>query len=404
MRYIYKLFRENIDNFEEIFYNRFNFETTNRLPFEIKPLNNIRTYQLYYLPTDYITRKINDIYKKDRYLHSLFRKLPNVAKDNFMFDSLVEELQNTNDLEGVRSSKEEIVRSAREIKMNRKQKRRFASMINSYNRLLSGEAKVLDKPDDIRKIYDYLVLEEIEANEKPDGKTFRKETTHVLKKSGSGKVIHQGVTPEEKIIELTRDLINFLKEDMDTPQLIKIAIAHYYFGYIHPFYDGNGRTSRYISSVYLSKELSPLTAISLSRGCNNYRNKYLKAFETANSVANRGEMNSFIEAFLDLLNDAQDEMIEELKAKREQLNSLVDKIKNDELLSNNKLEEVMFILAQNHFFSVGERGLTVKTLAHEMEKSEQFVRKVLQELLDNELIKVEGQRPKKYIISNTYFS
>jgi len=65
------------------------------------------------------------------------------------------------------------------------------------------------------------------------------------------------------------------------------------------------------------RELSGLTAISLSRGCNKYKNKYLTAFEITNSIANRGELNFFIDHFLKIICKEQADMIAELKIKKE---------------------------------------------------------------------------------------
>lgn len=68
-------------------------------------------------------------------------------------------------------------------------------------------------------------------------------------------------------------------------KLIKIAIAYYCFGYIHPFYDGNGRTGRFIISIYLKEDYSWLTAMSLCQGCNKERNKYLEIFDITNQIS-----------------------------------------------------------------------------------------------------------------------
>jgi len=47
------------------------------------------------------------------------------------------------------------------------------------------------------------------------------------------------VTPEKTIIDEIESLVTFLNDSNNVSEIIKIAISHYYFGYIHPFYDGN---------------------------------------------------------------------------------------------------------------------------------------------------------------------
>lgn len=402
VRHLYKIFREkDRAEFDNFFKERLSYESLVKFPFKIKPMDQPEHFSLYYIPTQHITELIVKIYKQDNQLLKLSRALPDIAKHNLIMELLVDELHNTNDLEGVRSTKEEIIRSAREVSLDKKSDLRFSSMVATYFNLLSNEKIIINEPKDVRRIYDDITKDEIEKQEIPDGKLFRVDATYVYKKSGSGKIIHRGITPEDKIIESIEQLINFMN-DGDFTALIKIAVGHYYFGYIHPFYDGNGRTSRFISSLYLNNECSELTALSLSRGCNNFRNQYLKSFEITNSFANKGEMNNFIENFLTIISETQEEMILQVKEKINLFDDLWERLNSDERLDE-RCRKVMFILAQNYYFALDEKGLTVRELAEIIEKSPQFIRSVLKELDSFDVISQRGERPIIYSISEKYF-
>jgi Fic family protein len=56
----------------------------------------------------------------------------------------------------------------------------------------------------------------------------------------------------DTISNLMKNLEDYLNDDTgDISPLIKLAIQHYQFESIHPFYDGNGRTGRIINVIYL---------------------------------------------------------------------------------------------------------------------------------------------------------
>src|SRR5690606_6754709 len=109
-------------------------------------------------------------------LNMVFSKLPPVAKRQFVIECLIEELYNTNELEGVQSTKKEIAESIRSVRLKTKEKRRFNSMIHSYMNLLENKKSLPTSPIHIREIYDEIIEGEIAENELPDGEIFRKES------------------------------------------------------------------------------------------------------------------------------------------------------------------------------------------------------------------------------------
>lgn len=405
MRYLHKIFHENsASEFNRAYEERFNFHSTIRLGMYIKPMDQANIYELYYVPTNKMLRLVTELYIISMEFGTTFKNLPKVAQKQFIIECISEELFNTNELEGIRSNREEIVRSTKDVLFNRKSKKRFESMIKSYFRLLD-DFEYPKTPKDIRTIYDNITQGEIDSQELPDGEIFRKEVTYILKKSGSGKVVHQGITPELEINKLMEKLLEFMNSDnLQVPNIIKVAVGHYYYGYIHPFYDGNGRTSRFISSLYLSKDLGNISTLSLSRGCNKYKTKYLEAFEISNSIRSSGEMNSFIETFLEIIIEALKQMNAELKEKSQLLNMALQKIDNDSKLRDvpQGYRDLMFVLAQNHFFD-SSNGLTVGDLSNIFEKSAATIRKIVKDLLDLSLVEQRGERPAYFCVRRKYF-
>jgi Fic family protein len=406
MRHIHKIFYENnASDFEEIYIKRLNYDSAIRLGISIKPMSQPRIYELYYVPSSKMINLVGKLHKISNEFMGTFNELPQIARKQFINECLVEELYSTNELEGIKSSREEIAKSTKDVILNKNSKKRFESMIRSYYRLLNNDYEFPSSPQDIRKIYNDITNGEIDQQELPDGEIFRKEATYIMNKSVSGKVVHQGITPESEIVNTIEKLLHFMNKNDEVPNVIKVAVGHYYFGYIHPFYDGNGRTSRFMSSMYLSKDIGNIPSLSLSRGCNKFKKKYHEAFETTNSMRSKGEMNSFIENFLEITIDALKQMETELKEKSQLLGISLAKIKNDELMLGNMTKvhkDTMFVLAQNHFFDSGS-GLAVKDLADILNKSEATIRKVVEKLRDLSLIEQRGEKPAYFSVSKSYF-
>lgn len=80
----------------------------------------------------------------------------------------------------------------------------------------------------------------------------RRQPGTALKNSKTGETIYTPPFGKEVIEEKLRNLENYINiDDDDTDPLIKMAIMHYQFESIHPFYDGNGRTGRMLINLML---------------------------------------------------------------------------------------------------------------------------------------------------------
>ncbi len=68
----------------------------------------------------------------------------------------------------------------------------------------------------------------------------------------TGQVIYTPPEGEHVIRDLLGNLEKYLNDEQGIDPLIVMAILHYQFEAIHPFYDGNGRTGRIINVLYLT--------------------------------------------------------------------------------------------------------------------------------------------------------
>jgi len=85
---------------------------------------------------------------------------------------------------------------------------------------------------------------------------FRKLPGTTLKNTSTGEIIYTPPQDPDEIKDLMTNLEKFIndRELTDFDPLVKMAIIHYQFESIHPFYDGNGRTGRIINILYLIQE------------------------------------------------------------------------------------------------------------------------------------------------------
>lgn len=97
------------------------------------------------------------------------------------------------------------------------------------------------------------IIVEIQKELEGNSAGFRKLPGTALKNSSTGETIY---TPPQDINEINKLMANLEKFINDSSMcdydpIIKMAIIHYQFESIHPFYDGNGRTGRIINILYL---------------------------------------------------------------------------------------------------------------------------------------------------------
>lgn len=352
-------------------------------------------YPLFYLPINEINLLQEKIFLNSKKIMELDLELPSVAKFACINDIMTNEITKTNGIEGIHSTKKEIYES-----MDQKKTTRYSGIVNKYTQIISNIVENIDSPEQIRKMYDDIFLEDILKNpeNKLDGILFRKGRINI---SNGANNIHSGDPSEESIIEHINDLIKFMNKK-DIPSLIKASIVHYYFEYIHPFYDGNGRFGRFLFSMYLARKTDIYTGLSLSYSIFEDRKEYANIFLNTSKVKNYGEITFFIIGMLKFILNGQNSIIQMLQDKILKLNYAGNYIKN--IKDSYNLSEIecnlLFIYIQNYIFAK-ENLLSDKDLLKYVDiKSIQTLRRHLDNLTDLDLISLISKKPLIRTVSN----
>ena len=377
------LYYKGKEEYEKEYNDRFNSIASKRLNISIEE------NQCFYIHTEEVVNKLYNVMVLNQKLDKLTSEIPRIALQRYIKKCLIGEIVLTNEIEGVVSTRKDI----NEILENVEDKnKRLTGLVNKYLNLCSEENIDIITCNDVRNIYNDLLWEEISEDDKlnlPDGVYFRKEGVDVL--SPFKKVIHKGVMPEEKINLMMTQALNILN-DRDIIPILRVAIFHYLFGYIHPFYDGNGRTSRFISSYLLSKELNTLTGFGLSYAIKENISQYYKGFKTVNEKKNKGDLTPFIISFLDILSKEL-ESLNNSVVKRINIINRYSKVIEVMEKKDKQKQNIIFVIFQETLF--GEAGIDVSSLVEFTETSKYKVTQVLKEY-DDMLIKNKIGRKNYY--------
>jgi len=232
--------------------------------------------------------------------------VPPEAQAHFTSSSMLEEIQQSNEMEQVQSTRREI-REAMEDMQNEASDKRFLGMVRKYAMLIVRKEVPLRSSTDVRRLYDEFLLDEVileNPDNAPDGLIFRSGTVGVVSKHD--RMIHRGLSPETTIIE-TMDQALAMLHDPEMDLLIRVAAFHYAFGYIHPFYDGNGRMTRFISSYMLSERYERAACLRIAYIIKEHRSAYQQMFKDANDARSMGDLTRFVIDFLCFFREALDD-------------------------------------------------------------------------------------------------
>ena len=183
--------------------------------------------------------------------------------------------------------------------------------------------------------------------------------------------------PHTEVAECLSDFEKFINnEEIDTPDLIKIAILHYQFESIHPFLDGNGRIGRLLVPLYIqSKGMLQKSCLYISDYIERNKDTY---YDTLTRVRTHNDMIAWIKYFLEAV-------IETSKTAKEKFRSVVeltmemDKIVVELPVKSDNVKKVIDVL-------YNEPVINRKKLCELTNIKEGTIKNVINCLLDNDII------------------
>lgn len=310
----------------------------------------------------------------DKDILRLEAALPQRALDSYRDSCLIDEIVLTNEIEGVHSTRREIGEVLERLKQNDR-RGRFFGIVQKYALLQTRPDIALRTCADVRDVYDDLVLAEVrilDPHNVPDGTYFRTKMMHVINEAGIP--IHDGIEPEARIIEEMDQALDVLNDESREP-LLRIALFHFLFGYIHPFYDGNGRTNRFISSYLISRQYEPIVGLGISYAVKQEIEKYYKAFSRCEHPLNRGDITPFVIAFSEICVNAMCNLRDALTEKKSQMDMYLHR---SAVLVPEPLRTLVESLITATLFTFD--GVTAKELCEAERLSRQTLYKRLSEL------------------------
>lgn len=335
------------------------------------------------------------VLRRERRVSALWKGLPTIALGAYIRALIMDEVVYSNEMEGVHSTRRQIelalehAQNAGHALKAHEEHAPFMEFANLYLNLTRNQSSPTSL-EEIRAVYDSVVADALDPSDLPEKTLFR--SGPVIIEDERGKTIHVGVTPEAAIERMMNQWL-LLSQREDTPELYSAMLCHFLFGYIHPFYDGNGRTGRYLLALQLSRPLSQPTALSLSRVIAENKAEYYKAFDITERRLNHAEGTHFVLTMLDLVGQAQAGLITDLESKRTSIERVRERVAGLEKTLSERACDVLFYAAQMYLFDAFQE-IRANRLQDYLQATAPTVRKYLGKLCETGyLVRVSARPP-----------
>ena len=194
-----------------------------------------------------------------------------------------------------------------------------------------------------RKLITNSTILEIQKKIEGNNAGFRKLPGTALKNVDTGETVYTPPQDPAEITCLMSNLEKFVNDPSvsDYDPLIKMAIIHYQFESIHPFYDGNGRTGRIINILYLIlQNLQTLPILYLSSFIIQRKSEYYKLLQ---QIRNEASWEEWLLFMIEGVEQTAKETIDIITQIKELMMTIKQKLRNNYKFYSQDLLNNIFI-------------------------------------------------------------
>lgn len=295
-----------------------------------------------------------------------------------------QEIKSNNVIEGIKDDLSIIdkVITQRKDGLSQTERQRIINLYHGYQYILTH--KKIDK-DSLKELYQLLSEYILDPRDKIRmGEYYRTAPVYILKGNRLDAEPYMGIN-ENKIEYYMNQLFQFINsnalEETEIDKFIKSQIMHFYFVYIHPYFDVNGRTSRTVAMWYLLNNQN-YPYIIFNRAIAFNQKKY-----EPNIIKGRtyGDITLFIKYMLESV---------EQELEKEYIIHNIEK-NTDEYLSKYDLQILEYLLTMNGNITIKDL-ITIYNRYNSKDKITKILEEKIKPLLDKKIL-IPTRYTKKHI-------
>jgi len=232
------------------------------------------------IETKKVLKKLASAHRALAELKGIVSSIPN---ENILINTLgLQEAKDSSAVENIITTHDDIFKAELNLdgfkSLNAKEVQNYISALKKGFGLITKN-KILTNNDII----------EIQSELEKNNAGFRKVPGTALKNATTGEIVYTPPQEYNTILDLMTNLEQYINDEnmSEFDILVKMAIIHFQFESIHPFYDGNGRTGRIINVLYLvMNDLLNLPILYLSRYIIEHKADYYKLLQEVRETDN----------------------------------------------------------------------------------------------------------------------